>query len=125
MLRFLWVALVVTSVCSCDTAETKQPGKAERPDKGRSGLLTLRAAALAKEGGGRKSTETRDQELGEFIYMPGGEFTMGCNNGEHADERPEHVVRLSPFYVGETPVTNLQFVRFLNESQLEPNEYLY
>lgn len=62
--------------------------------------------------------------LGEFVFIAGGEFTMGRNAGENEDERPEHRVELSSFYVGKTPVTNAQFVRFLNEADIKPDEYL-
>lgn len=62
--------------------------------------------------------------LGEFIFIVGGEFTMGCNSGEKDDEKPEHPIVLSSFFVGRTPVTNGQFVRFLNEARIKPDEYL-
>lgn len=61
--------------------------------------------------------------LGEFIYFEGGEFTMGRNSAENPDERPEHVVELSPFHIGRTPVTNSQFVLFLNEAGISSEEY--
>jgi gamma-glutamyl hercynylcysteine S-oxide synthase len=61
--------------------------------------------------------------LGEFIYIGSGEFTMGRNNGENPDERPEHVVELSAFHVGRTPVTNWQFALFLNEARTSSEEY--
>ncbi|MBN1909021.1 MAG: SUMF1/EgtB/PvdO family nonheme iron enzyme [Pirellulales bacterium] len=62
--------------------------------------------------------------LGEFAWIQGGQFTMGRADGEHEDERPEHPVELSSFHIGRTPVTNAQFVRFLNEARVGPNEYL-
>jgi formylglycine-generating enzyme required for sulfatase activity len=62
--------------------------------------------------------------FGEFIFIVGGEFTMGRNIGENNDERPEHRIELSSFFVGRTPVTIGQFVRFLNEARIKPDEYL-
>ena len=50
---------------------------------------------------------------------------MGCNRGEQKDEKPEHMVELSSFYIGKYPVTNEQFVRFLNAYNVSPEEYLY
>jgi formylglycine-generating enzyme required for sulfatase activity len=63
--------------------------------------------------------------LGEFIFIAGGEFTMGRNDGEHEDQRPEHVVELSSFHVGRTPVTNSQFLVFQNEAAVVPTDYPY
>ncbi|HRQ42298.1 MAG TPA: bifunctional serine/threonine-protein kinase/formylglycine-generating enzyme family protein [Chloroflexota bacterium] len=43
-----------------------------------------------------------------MIYMPGGIFSMGSEEGER-DERPIHLVNMSPFYIDETEVTNGQY----------------
>lgn len=61
--------------------------------------------------------------LGEFVFIPGGEFTMGRNDGENENERLEHVVELSSFYIGRSPVTNSQFVQFLNEARVAEKDY--
>jgi formylglycine-generating enzyme required for sulfatase activity len=45
----------------------------------------------------------------EMINLPGGEFTMGSNNSQWDDERPLHQVRLSPFAIGKTEVTQAQW----------------
>lgn len=62
---------------------------------------------------------------GEFIFISGGEFTMGHDDADQDDEKPAHLVELSSFYVGRTPVTNSQFVRFLNDARVNQDEYLY
>ncbi len=38
-------------------------------------------------------------------YIPGGEFSMGSDNGE-ADSRPAHKVTVAPFYIDKFEVTN-------------------
>lgn len=48
----------------------------------------------------------------EMIIIPGGEFLRGSNDGNR-DETPRHQVRLSSFAIDVHPVTNEQFVRFL------------
>jgi formylglycine-generating enzyme required for sulfatase activity len=40
----------------------------------------------------------------KFMYVNGGQFQMGSNNGD-SDERPVHTVVLSNYYIGETEVT--------------------
>jgi formylglycine-generating enzyme required for sulfatase activity len=49
---------------------------------------------------------------------------MGQDEGENPDERPAHIVELSSFYVGRTPVTNSQFVQFMNDAHITAEDYL-
>lgn len=50
-----------------------------------------------------------------FILIPAGEFTMGSD--EFAIERPPHRVRLNEYWMGQTPVTNAMYRRFVEETQ--------
>ncbi len=45
-----------------------------------------------------------------MVFMPGGLFRMGTDEGE-ADERPSHLVRMNPFFIDETEVTNGQYAQ--------------
>ena len=48
-----------------------------------------------------------------FVLIPGGAFTMGTPEGQgDYDERPQHEVTLSPFYLSIAEVTNAQYLRF-------------
>ena len=47
-----------------------------------------------------------------LIWIPGGEFTMGSDQGQE-DERPAHKVTLQGFWLGQFEVTNEQYRRFL------------
>jgi len=47
-----------------------------------------------------------------MVWIAGGEFTMGSNDGL-PDERPEHRVRVSGFFIDKTEVTNAQFRAFV------------
>ncbi|MBK8263870.1 MAG: SUMF1/EgtB/PvdO family nonheme iron enzyme [Nannocystis sp.] len=44
-----------------------------------------------------------------FLWVPGGRFEMGMKGVEE----PVHWVRLSPYWLAETPVTNAQYGKFL------------
>ncbi|MBF0347878.1 MAG: SUMF1/EgtB/PvdO family nonheme iron enzyme [Magnetococcales bacterium] len=55
-----------------------------------------------------------------MLPIPGGVFTMGEDQSEYNHEKPAHQVQLSPFYLAETPVTNQQYRRFLEENQTHP-----
>ncbi len=45
----------------------------------------------------------------EMVNLPGGEFTMGSNSSRWDDEKPPHQVRVSPFSIGKTEVTQVQW----------------
>ena len=119
MPTFLSALVTAVLVCWLGPAESEPPG--ERPTD----ADVHRVEGPNEKGNAHGAHEILGPGLGEFIFISGGEFTMGCNQGENDDERPEHVVRLSSFFVGKTPVTNSQFVSFLNEARVKPNEYLY
>jgi len=40
-----------------------------------------------------------------MVYLPGGTFLMGDDNGKYNDEKPAHEVKLNAFYMSEFPVT--------------------
>ena len=50
-----------------------------------------------------------------MIFVPGGTFLMGSNDGQPA-EGTAHKVRLSPYYIDQHEVTNRQFRIFLREA---------
>ena len=48
----------------------------------------------------------------EFVYIPGGEFWMGCGERETAcgdDEKPRHQLRVNGFWMGKYEVTQAQW----------------
>lgn len=50
-----------------------------------------------------------------MVWIPGGEFTMGSDSQEaKEDEKPSHRVKISGFWMDETPVTNRQFKEFVD-----------
>ncbi len=47
-----------------------------------------------------------------MVLVPGGAFKMGSEAGDE-DERPVHTVKIKPFFMDQAPVTNAQFLEFL------------
>jgi len=55
-----------------------------------------------------------DTSLTGMVLIPGGEFDMGADNDQaDPDEYPKHRVRVDPFYMDITEVTNAQFKKFV------------
>ncbi|OGN59815.1 MAG: serine/threonine protein kinase [Chlamydiae bacterium RIFCSPHIGHO2_12_FULL_27_8] len=61
-----------------------------------------------------KKVEIKDVEpiLTEMVIIPGGSFSRGSEKGSR-DEKPKHKVNINNFALDIHPVTNEQFVRFL------------
>src|ERR1700679_2794483 len=82
-------------------------------------LALLAAAAFAVSyfafGYGPKFLKARAAAPPGMVLIPGGEFTMGTN-GEigWADEKPAHRVRVDPFWIDQTDVTNAEFRTFVD-----------
>lgn len=65
----------------------------------------------------RGSAQQFVEELGdgtglEMVFVPGGKFVMGSPDDEpenEDDEKPQHEVEVSPFYLGKYPVTQAQW----------------
>jgi len=52
-----------------------------------------------------------DDILTDVIYIEGGTFMMGCENGDD-DEKPVHKVRVNSFYIDKYEVTVAKFKKF-------------
>ncbi|MCI0511583.1 formylglycine-generating enzyme family protein [candidate division KSB1 bacterium] len=52
-----------------------------------------------------------NRPVGKMVYVPTDTFRMG-NKKELIDFQPEHVVKVSAFYISATEITNIQYKRF-------------
>ena len=57
----------------------------------------------------------RQSPSGEMVSIPAGKMTMGAIDGG-LDEQPMHDVKIRPFYMDKTEVTNEAFARFVKET---------
>jgi formylglycine-generating enzyme required for sulfatase activity len=53
-----------------------------------------------------------------MIFIPGGTFAMGSDR-HYPEEAPVHHVAVDSFWIDETPVTNAQFRKFVEETRYE------
>jgi formylglycine-generating enzyme required for sulfatase activity/predicted Ser/Thr protein kinase len=68
------------------------------------------------------STRTRAADGMVMVYVPGGTFKMGSDNGE-SDQKPVHSVTLDAFWIDRTEVTNAQYAKCVAAKQCaEPSE---
>ncbi len=51
-----------------------------------------------------------------MVWVPGGTFWMGCEDCGMPDAQPVHLVSVDGFWIDATPVTNIQFSRFVAET---------
>lgn len=78
----------------------------------------VRAAAVGLVGNGSEAVDREERVRVEertgmrFLWIPGGEFSMGAADISE-EEQPVHLVRVSPFWLAEVPVTNRQYGMFL------------
>jgi sulfatase modifying factor 1 len=52
-----------------------------------------------------------------MVWIPGGEFWMGCEMCGMPDAEPLHLVAVNGFWMDATPVTNEQFARFVRDTR--------
>jgi len=48
-----------------------------------------------------------------MVWIPGGDFWMGCENCGMPDALPVHLVSVAAFWMDATPITNAEFDRFV------------
>ena len=78
------------------------------------GVITLFAAiAFSALGVGEAAAQSTNPP--DMIYVKGGTFKMGSNDG-YADEKPVHTVTVSDFYIGKYEVTVAQYRQFCTET---------
>ncbi|WP_307786209.1 formylglycine-generating enzyme family protein [Okeania sp. KiyG1] len=52
----------------------------------------------------------------EMVYIPGGSFLMGNEEGKYKHELPQHQVTLQPFYMSKYPITQAQYQAIMGEN---------
>src|SRR5215472_17925803 len=54
-----------------------------------------------------------DSQTGGMVWLPGGTFRMGSDR-HYPEEAPAHEVTIDGFWIDATPVTNRDFLNFVN-----------
>lgn len=65
-----------------------------------------------------------DLEPGAMVRFPGGEVTIGTDarSVEYDNERPAHTIELAPFLIDVAPVTNAEYLAFIEDGGYQRDE---
>jgi WD40 repeat protein len=72
------------------------------------------------------ATKVLGQTSITLVYVPAGEFPMGSAESDTqaaSDEKPQHTVYLDGYWIGQTEVTNAQFLKFVDAGGYSTFEY--
>jgi len=108
-LSFFWSLYDGTSELKLQWTDSKMWGK-PKPEDNDYGVVEIDAIELVKVEP-IAAPEVETSNLPELVWIPGGTFTMGSEQGE-PDEQPRHKVKVSGFAMGKYEVTNAEFERF-------------
>ncbi len=112
-------------------ASMREFAVALRRSKVSSNAVLVEASAEEKVEADRPGLRTMLHEKTgiQLVFVPGGEFGMGSPESEAGREDDErlHRVAVSPFWLGQTVVTNAQYRRFLDDASviLRPDKPAY
>jgi formylglycine-generating enzyme required for sulfatase activity len=106
--HFRWgrIALIVASLLVTATSIVVWRATLERP-------TNLTANARNQTGDHTNTTATSNPTAPSgMVYVPGGEFMMGRDDGDEY-ERPAHKVTVKPFFMDQYEVTNEDYAKFV------------
>lgn len=89
-------------------------------------LISLLVGLIFLAPGPARAQETRETQGIKLRLIPGGTYLLGSpanEPGRYADEAQPHRVKVKPFYLGVTEVTNAQYARFLKATGHRPPLY--
>ena len=89
-------------------------------------LISLLVGLIFLAPGPARAQETRETQGIKLRLIPGGTYLLGSpanEPGRYADEAQPHRVKVKPFYLGVTAVTNAQYARFLKATGHRPPLY--
>lgn len=71
------------------------------------------------------SPKQKDLEKENFIEVPGGNYLVGTDDSNFSfdHERPQHKVYLAPFSIAQEPVTNGEYLAFINDQGYQNFNY--
>ncbi len=104
------ISLMLLAACSL-SGEAARPPAAELPANTDRPVNTEAPANTEVPGPG--STRKSEIDGMTLVFVPEGDFAMGSDSSQYANERPVHTVFLDSYWVDRTEVTNSMFEVFI------------
>lgn len=106
------VLLIGAAIAACNNETSPQDVAEKKKDTMSCMRVPSRFAAASTNGS--DSLAQGDSSVQGMVLIPGGEFMMGGDNNQAADDEfPKHKVKVNTFYMDATEVTNAQFQKFV------------
>lgn len=70
-------------------------------------------------------SEIVDSEGVPMVFVPAGDFIMGSNSSDAADEKPSHTVFLDDYYIDKFEVTNAGYEACVEAGKCDPPKHVY
>jgi len=88
-------------------------------------LQLLQMVESYETSGRREPARDEGGQAPDALLIDGGEFEIGAAERDFAydNERPRHTVELAPFEIDRTPVTNAEWIEFMDDTGAEPPLY--
>jgi len=83
-------------------------------------IITADMALMGKSGASRTRINEKDGSV--MIWIPGGEFVMGSNDGSEFEE-PAHTIPVRGFWLGMYEITNRQYLMFVGETDYDMPDF--
>jgi formylglycine-generating enzyme required for sulfatase activity len=106
-------ALVVAAGCRSDTPQDARPADAAHPAH----APASPPATATSEAPALNRTPAPGPAPDGMVWIPGGEFWMGCADCGMPDALPVHLVSVPGFWMDATPVTNAEFNAFVTATK--------
>jgi serine/threonine-protein kinase len=124
-LAALLVIAVTILTLSPSGTEEEENGQSAAPQSGPTPLATKPVAAAERPPSGAVlgNLWTRPADGSELLFVPGGGFRMGsdaADNNAREDEFPQHLIKLSDFWIDRTETTNEQYARCVADGGCQP-----
>ena len=109
-------ALIVAAACRSHTPENAPPADAGAAHPAHTSALPSPSAATSPAPTINQAPAPGPAP-GGMVWIPGGEFWMGCADCGMPDALPVHLVSVSGFWMDAAPVTNAEFDAFVRATK--------